>query len=63
LRYDRRPDRTTPIMPSAIDTELKTGTSDTASRKFVDDFYKLAILPSRSPAPLHSPSNSRRMWT
>ena len=30
-------------MPSAVGAELKTGTSDAASRTFVDDFYKLAI--------------------
>lgn len=35
--------RMTTIMPGAIDTELKTGTSDAASRKFVDEFYKQSI--------------------
>ena len=35
--------RTTVIMPGAIDTELKTGTSDEKSRKFVDAFYEQAI--------------------
>ncbi|MGE0194374.1 MAG: SDR family oxidoreductase [Methylocystis sp.] len=35
--------RTTTIMPGAVDTELKTGTSDAASRKYVDAFYQQAI--------------------
>ncbi len=35
--------RTTVILPGAIDTELKTGTSDEKSRKFVDAFYEQAI--------------------
>jgi NADP-dependent 3-hydroxy acid dehydrogenase YdfG len=35
--------RTTVIMPGAIDTELKSGTSDPASRKFVNAFYEQAI--------------------
>ncbi len=35
--------RTTVIMPGAIDTELKTGTSDEKSRKFLDAFYTQAI--------------------
>jgi len=30
-------------MPSAVGAEPKTGTSDAASRKHVDDFYKFAI--------------------
>lgn len=30
-------------MPGAIDTELKTGTFDAASRKFVNAFYEQAI--------------------
>lgn len=30
-------------MPGAVGAELKTGTSDAVSRKFVDDFYKQAI--------------------
>jgi NADP-dependent 3-hydroxy acid dehydrogenase YdfG len=34
---------TTVIMPGAVDTELKSGTSDPASRKFVNTFYKQAI--------------------
>lgn len=35
--------RATTIMTDAFRAELKTGTSDAASRTFVDDFYKLAI--------------------
>jgi NADP-dependent 3-hydroxy acid dehydrogenase YdfG len=35
--------RTTLIMPGAVDTELKTGTSDAESQKFVDAFYEQAI--------------------
>lgn len=30
-------------MPGAAGAELKTGTSDSASRKFVDEFYKQSI--------------------
>lgn len=35
--------RTTVIMPGAIDTELKSGASDPATRKFVNAFYEQAI--------------------
>ncbi|WP_428403419.1 SDR family oxidoreductase [Methylocystis sp.] len=35
--------RTTVIMPGAIDTELKSGTSDPASREFVNAFYEQAF--------------------
>jgi NADP-dependent 3-hydroxy acid dehydrogenase YdfG len=35
--------RTTTIQPGAIDSELKFGTSDKASRDFVVEFYKQAI--------------------
>jgi NADP-dependent 3-hydroxy acid dehydrogenase YdfG len=35
--------RTTVISPGAIDSELKMGSGDKASRDFVLDFYKQAI--------------------
>jgi NADP-dependent 3-hydroxy acid dehydrogenase YdfG len=35
--------RTTVISPGAIDSELKMGSGDKASRDFVLDFYKRAI--------------------
>jgi NADP-dependent 3-hydroxy acid dehydrogenase YdfG len=35
--------RTTTILPGAVDTELKFGTSDKASAEAVGDFYKIAI--------------------
>lgn len=49
--------RVTTIEPGAIESDLKYGSGDEASRNSVVDFYKQATL-IRSRAPLPMPSSS-----
>lgn len=43
LRMEQKDIRCTIISPGAVDTDLKHGSSDEASSKAVNDFYKIAI--------------------
>lgn len=53
-------------MPRAVGAELKTGTSDAASRTFVDDFYKQAISAESIARAIEQPAdvdvNQIRSW-
>jgi NADP-dependent 3-hydroxy acid dehydrogenase YdfG len=49
-------------MPGADGAELKTGTSDAASRKSVDDFYRQAIPAHSIARAIRYAIEQPRMW-